>query len=251
MELCDTIKINGASVNAIRLRLFPFSLDNRAREWLDGQPRNSITTWDGLAEKFIAKYFPPSKTVKLRNDIVAYHQEDSETLYETWERFKNTLRRCPHHGIPHWLQIQTFYNRQNPETKQSIDAAGGGTINNKIPPQVEQLIEDMAMNSYEWYSPRNKCRPPPTRSAELHQVDPVTALAAQVENLNKKFDQLTVSGKVFKCEWCAGDHNTTECKFISSTSTTKYVDYINNPQRSGNPYSSTYNPGWRNHLNLS
>ncbi|CAL1406421.1 unnamed protein product [Linum trigynum] len=101
LELCDTIKINGASVDAIRLRLFPFSLDNRAREWLDGQPRNSITTWDGLAEKFLAKYFPPSKTAKLRNDIAAYHQEDSETLYETWERFKNTLRRCPHHGIPH------------------------------------------------------------------------------------------------------------------------------------------------------
>ncbi|CAL1389167.1 unnamed protein product [Linum trigynum] len=68
LELCDTIKIKGASVNAIRLRLFPFSLDNRAREWLDGQPRNSITTWDGLAEKFLAKYFPPSKTAKLRND---------------------------------------------------------------------------------------------------------------------------------------------------------------------------------------
>ncbi|CAL1370173.1 unnamed protein product [Linum trigynum] len=63
LELYDTIKINGASVDAIRLRLFPFSLDNRARrarEWLDGQPRNSITTWDGLAEKFFAKYFPPS-----------------------------------------------------------------------------------------------------------------------------------------------------------------------------------------------
>ena len=31
---CDTIKINGASSDAIRLRLFPFSLRDRASDWL-------------------------------------------------------------------------------------------------------------------------------------------------------------------------------------------------------------------------
>ena len=31
---CDTIKINGASSDAIKLRLFPFSLRDRASDWL-------------------------------------------------------------------------------------------------------------------------------------------------------------------------------------------------------------------------
>jgi len=31
---CDTIKINGASSDAIRLRLFPFSLRDRTSNWL-------------------------------------------------------------------------------------------------------------------------------------------------------------------------------------------------------------------------
>jgi len=31
---CDTIQINGASSDAIRLRLFPFSLRDRASDWL-------------------------------------------------------------------------------------------------------------------------------------------------------------------------------------------------------------------------
>ena len=31
LEICDTFKINGASDDAIRLRLFPFSLRNRAK----------------------------------------------------------------------------------------------------------------------------------------------------------------------------------------------------------------------------
>ena len=31
LEVCDTLKINGASTDAIRLRLFPFSLRDKAR----------------------------------------------------------------------------------------------------------------------------------------------------------------------------------------------------------------------------
>ncbi|CAL1389557.1 unnamed protein product [Linum trigynum] len=114
------------------------------------------------ADIFLAKYFPPSKTTKLHNEIVVYHQEDHETLYDTWERYKKTLRKCPHHGVPLWLQMQTFYNGLNPETRQSIDAVAGGTIQNKTPPQVENLVEDMVMNNYQWYSPQNPCQPAPT-----------------------------------------------------------------------------------------
>jgi hypothetical protein len=44
MQLADTFKSNGASPDAIRVRLFPFSLRDRARSWLDSLPANSITT---------------------------------------------------------------------------------------------------------------------------------------------------------------------------------------------------------------
>ena len=65
LEVCDTFKSNGVSDDAIRLRLFPFSLRDRAKGWLQTLPSGSITSWDGLVEKFLAKYFPPSKTAKL------------------------------------------------------------------------------------------------------------------------------------------------------------------------------------------
>src|SRR5215470_7224122 len=107
LEICDTFKANGVSNDAIRLRLFPFSLRDRAKGWLNTLPSGSITTWDGLAEKFLTKYFPPSKTAKLRNDISTYTQMESESLYEAWERYKDLLRHCPHHGLPTWLQVQT------------------------------------------------------------------------------------------------------------------------------------------------
>ncbi|KAA3465599.1 Retrotransposon gag protein [Gossypium australe] len=46
LEFYDTFKINGVSGNAIRLRLFPFSLRNKAKQWLNSLPRGSITTWE-------------------------------------------------------------------------------------------------------------------------------------------------------------------------------------------------------------
>ncbi|KAJ9184809.1 hypothetical protein P3X46_004497 [Hevea brasiliensis] len=52
LEISDMLKINGISVDAIRLRLFPFSLKDRAREWLHSLPPGSITTWDELSKHF-------------------------------------------------------------------------------------------------------------------------------------------------------------------------------------------------------
>ena len=38
LELCDTIKMNGVDHNVIKLRLFPFSLQDKAKNWFQGLP---------------------------------------------------------------------------------------------------------------------------------------------------------------------------------------------------------------------
>ena len=38
LEICDTFKHNGVSDDAIRLRLFPFSLRDKAKSWLNSLP---------------------------------------------------------------------------------------------------------------------------------------------------------------------------------------------------------------------
>ena len=78
LELCDTFRINGVSEDAIRLRLFPFILKGKAKEWLLYLPAGSIITWDALVEKFLAKYFPPAKIAELRNNISTFTQFDNE-----------------------------------------------------------------------------------------------------------------------------------------------------------------------------
>ena len=131
MEICDTFKHNGVTDDAIRLRLFPFSLRDKAKVWLNSLPPSIITTWEELAQKFLVKYFPPVKTAKLRNDITTFIQFEGESLYEAWERYKDLLWRCPHHDLPAWLQVQTFYNGLGATNRSMIDAAAGGALMSK------------------------------------------------------------------------------------------------------------------------
>ena len=47
LQVCDTIKYNGVTEEALRLRLFPLSLGDRAKHWLTSPP-DSITSWNDL-----------------------------------------------------------------------------------------------------------------------------------------------------------------------------------------------------------
>ncbi|GKF00597.1 MAK10-like protein [Tanacetum coccineum] len=60
--------------------------DNRERKRL-----RSITTWEDLTTRFLAQFFTPGRTAKLRNDILMLQQHHGESLSEAWTRFKRTV----------------------------------------------------------------------------------------------------------------------------------------------------------------
>nr|GEV29981.1 reverse transcriptase domain-containing protein [Tanacetum cinerariifolium] len=125
----------------IKLLLFPFSLEGEARIWLDKEPSRSIMTWEDLVSKFINQFFPPSKTTYLRNEITNFLQKPNETFNEAWERFKDLLRQCPHHGFSELHQLDTFYNALNPNDQDALDSAAGGNFMDKIPRECLSIIE--------------------------------------------------------------------------------------------------------------
>ena len=43
----------------VKLKLFPFSLRDRAKIWFSSLPRNSIDSWDKCKDAFITNYFLP------------------------------------------------------------------------------------------------------------------------------------------------------------------------------------------------
>ena len=250
LEICDTFKHNGVTDDAIRLRLFPFSLNSKAKAWLTSLPPGIITTWEGLVRSFLTKYFPPAKSAKMRNDITNFFQQDQESLYEAWERFKEFLRKCPHHGLPLWMQVQTFYNGLLPNTQTMVDAASGGAFFNKTPEDGYELIEVMASNNFLKSTDRNSQK----RTAGVHDVDAFNKLAAQVALLNNNFKSLNVSSiSNVVCDLCAGNHSNMECQFggQAQENSPDQVNYVANNQRQFNLNSNYYNQGWRNHLNFS
>ena len=65
-KLSRTLKANQ---EAVRLHLFPFSLRDRASAWFHSLEVGSINSWDQMRQAFLAQFFPPSKTAKLRDQI--------------------------------------------------------------------------------------------------------------------------------------------------------------------------------------
>nr|GFA87563.1 reverse transcriptase domain-containing protein [Tanacetum cinerariifolium] len=111
--------------DAIKLMLFSYSLQDRARIWYEKEPPNSILTWDDLVNKFVNQFFPPSKTTHLKNEISRFTQRFDETFSEAWDRFKELARACPHHGFSKLTQIDTFYNGLTEQDQDSWNAAFG------------------------------------------------------------------------------------------------------------------------------
>ena len=80
IEVCDTVKYNRVTEEALRLQLFPLSLSDRAKHWLTIQPPDSITTWNDLVQKFLTKFFPPSKISQLVQEINTFRQFNGDNL---------------------------------------------------------------------------------------------------------------------------------------------------------------------------
>ncbi|XP_075500061.1 uncharacterized protein LOC142538632 [Primulina tabacum] len=208
-----------------------------------------------MAKAFLLKYFPPSKTMKLRADITTFSQFEQESLYEAWERYKDLLRRCPHHEFPLGLFVQTFYYGLISSNRTMIDAAACGNLLRKTTEEGYELLEEMAASSYHPQSERNTQR----RNAGVHQVTDFSAVTAQLEALNRKIDSMNVNGTAMRlqeiyCEKCGGEHYVKDCQdsgtfYVNEEAPVNQVG-IQNCLRN-DPYSSTYNPGWRQHPKFS
>ena len=72
LEVCNNFKLPRVTKDAFRLRLFPYSLKDKAKSWLNSIESISVTNWNSMAEKFLTKYFPPIKNARMRNDITSF-----------------------------------------------------------------------------------------------------------------------------------------------------------------------------------
>ncbi|KAL5541254.1 hypothetical protein UlMin_042476 [Ulmus minor] len=178
MEVADAFKINGVTDDILKLKLFPYSLRDRARAWLNSLPSDSITTWNDLAEKFLMKYFPPTKNAKLRNDITSFQQLEGETI---------------------------------------VDAASNGALMSKTYNEAYALLERMANNNYQWPTERVPAGRRIAGVHEVSEITSLIAqIASLVNTLNNQQETPhqsvnSVQGTGESCVLCNGTHRFESC----------------------------------------
>nr|GFA46699.1 hypothetical protein [Tanacetum cinerariifolium] len=148
----NNFKLKKTLINLVQCNQFTERQDphNHLRFFnkLDKEPPRSILTWEDLVSKFINQFFPPSKTTYLRNEITNFLQKSNETFNKAWERFKDLLRQCPHHGFSELHQLDTFYSALNPNDQDALDSAMGGNLLDKIPRECLSIIESKSKVRY-------------------------------------------------------------------------------------------------------
>ncbi|CAM8990007.1 unnamed protein product [Rhodiola kirilowii] len=189
LELCATFKMNNVPKENIYLRLFPFSLTGKAKDWLWSHEGNTFTTWDELAQAFLLQYFPPAKTQRPKNLINSFMQGEDETFHEALERFKELQRECPHHNIDKPTLIQIFYQGMEADSKRQLNQAMGGAFIEVHPTQGGLIIDKIARNSHLWGSERTYT---PKRQSKTREVEEVDS-KEDVRALNKRIDALATS----------------------------------------------------------
>ncbi|GJU60385.1 reverse transcriptase domain-containing protein [Tanacetum coccineum] len=218
--ITSTMKFPNVPSTSVKLILFPFSLEGAARIWLEKEPPRSILTWDDLVSKFINKFFPPSKTTNLRNEITRFQQRFDETFYEAWDRFNDLLRACPHHGFLKLHQLDIFYNALNSNDRNSLNFAAGGNFLDKMPRDCLRIIESKSKI-------RNLHNKPVVAKVGTSTSTPgispdVAALTTDVAELKDMMKTLildkqksqapaTVKAVEEKCVTCGGAHSYRNC----------------------------------------
>ncbi|GJZ14658.1 reverse transcriptase domain-containing protein [Tanacetum coccineum] len=181
------MKFPNVPSTSVKLMLFPFSLEGAARIWLEKEPPRSILTWDDLVLKFINRFFPPSKTTNLRNEITRFQQRFYETFYEAWDRLNDLLRACPYHGFSELHQLDTFYNALNYNDQDLLNSTAGGNFLDKMPRDCLRIIESKSTVHNSRNKPVvakvNSSSSPPSISPDVAELkDMVKALLLDKKN---------------------------------------------------------------------
>ncbi|GJV02332.1 hypothetical protein Tco_1335901 [Tanacetum coccineum] len=213
--ITSTMKYKDVPASAIKLMLFPFSIDGPARIWLEKEPPRSITTWDDL----------------------------------TWDRFKDLLRACPHHGFTELHQLDTFYNSLNLTYQDSLNSAVGGNLLEKSTQDALKIIK----NKSKVRTSRNKpiVAKVSTNTSPSGLSPDVAALTDAVKALLLKNTTPTPAYvKVVEesCVTCGGPHPYYQCP---ATNGKAFPGYQDNIQAYVSAAAVNYNQGNAGHRPLS
>ncbi|XP_017636007.1 uncharacterized protein LOC108478088 [Gossypium arboreum] len=254
LEVCDSFRQQGVPEDALRLKLFPYSLRDYVRAWLNALPLGTVESLNDLCQRFFARYNPPNMNAKLRNDITSFWKLEDETLYKAWERSKDLIQKFLMHGFQHKTQMKIFYNGLNAYTRMVVDASANGTFLDKSYNEAFEILEMIVNNDYQYLIARLRTGKKVSGTMELDAITSLTTQVSSLTNMTKTMKRPTAIQEMkaveLECVYYGEYHVFDECP-----SNLAFVCYMANFNWNNNPYSNTYNPrskqhpnfGWNNH----
>ncbi|KAM1262754.1 hypothetical protein ACFX2G_028456 [Malus domestica] len=231
--VCSSMTPVNVDGNILKMKAFPFSLMDKAKDWLYELAPGTVTSWESMKRAFLEKFFPTSRIILLRKKISGIKQEEGESFPTYYERFKSLVASCPQHQMKEELLLQYFYEGLLPLERQMLDASAGGALVDKTPMAAKVLIANRALNAqqYEGVGQRGPSRHQVHEMAEgMKMQGPVVCGVCSIQgHVSEKCPQLIENGG-----WESANA----------------IGFQGQNQSRHDPYSNTYNPGWRDHPNF-
>ncbi|KAM1669959.1 hypothetical protein ACFX13_044322 [Malus domestica] len=238
----------------LKMKAFPFSLKDKAKDWLYELAPGTVTSWESMKRAFLEKFFPTSRIILLRKKISGIQQSQGESFPSYYERFKSLVASCPQHQMKEELLLQYFYEGLLPLERQMLNASVGGALVDKTPRDAKTLIANRALNAqqYEGVGQRDTPRP-----HHVNEVSSISELQSQMANLTSMLSQLVEGPKTQGTTICGvcsiQGHQFDQCPQLIENGgweSANAVGYGNQNQPRNDPFSNTYNPGWHDHPNF-
>ncbi|CAN6725445.1 unnamed protein product [Malus baccata var. baccata] len=237
----------------LKMKAFPFSLMDKAKDWLYELAPGTVTSWESMKRAFLEKFFSTSRIILLRKKISGIQQDEGESFPTYYERFKSLVASCPQHQMKEELLLQYFYEGLLPLERQMLDASAGGALVDKTLMAAKILIANRALNAqqYEGVGQRGPLR------QQVHEVSSTSNIQSQLANLTSIVSQMAEGMKMqgpMVCGVCSiQGHASEKCPQLIENGGWESANAIgfqspNQPRH--DPYSNTYNPGWRDHPNF-
>ncbi|KAM2044927.1 hypothetical protein ACFX1T_009187 [Malus domestica] len=148
--VCSSMTPVNVDGSILKMKAFPFSLLEKAKNWLYEPATGTVTSWESMKRAFFEKFFPTSRVILLRKRITGIQQNQGESFPTYNERFKTLVASCPQQQMKEELLLQYFYEGLLPIERQMLDASARGALVDKTPMAAKTLIANRALNAQQY-----------------------------------------------------------------------------------------------------
>ena len=197
--VCSNMTLVNVDGSILKMKAFPFSLLEKAKDWLYELAPGIVTSWESMKRAFLEKFFPTSRVILLRKQISGIQQNEGESFSAYYERFKTLVASCPQHQMKEEFLIQYFYEGLIPIERQMLDASAGGALVDKTPVAAKTLIANRALNAQQYEAVGQRGG---SRQQSVNEVSTISEIQSQLANLTSLVSQVVIGSKAQENQVC-------------------------------------------------